>query len=159
MLASASDKSCILGPYDAENRTLDIFVPDISDFVNEVQDIDFDTVPDAGTWTITFGGQTTSSLAFNADATAVEAALEALSNIDDVTVTGNYTAGFTVTFVAPAGPVSAMTVSDTLTTTSNPVAVSIAETTPGVSGADVSANANNLVNFKCWFQNTKLAGA
>ncbi len=40
-----------------------------------------------GTYTLTFNGQTTAPLPFNADAAMVEAALEALSNIDDVAVT------------------------------------------------------------------------
>lgn len=42
----------------------------------------------AGTYTITFEGQTTAPLSWNANAAAIEAALEALSNLVGVTVTG-----------------------------------------------------------------------
>jgi hypothetical protein len=56
---------------------------------NEVQTLSLGAAT-AGTVTITFAGQTTAAIAFNATAATVQAALEALSNIDpgDVTVTG-----------------------------------------------------------------------
>jgi PKD repeat protein/glucose/arabinose dehydrogenase len=44
-----------------------------------------------GTFTLTFDGQTTAPIAFPLDNTAIESALEALSNIDDVAVTGTGT--------------------------------------------------------------------
>jgi PKD repeat protein/type 1 glutamine amidotransferase len=51
-----------------------------------------------GTFTLTFDGQTTAPIAFPLVNTEIEAALEALSNIDDVAVTG--TAARTVNFRA-----------------------------------------------------------
>ncbi|MDQ7794143.1 MAG: hypothetical protein RDU89_06985 [bacterium] len=56
---------------------------------NEVQQFDLGQAS-AGTFTISFDGETTAAIAYNATAAAVRAALEALSNIDpgDVTVTG-----------------------------------------------------------------------
>jgi len=42
-----------------------------------------------GTFTLTFDGQTTAAIAYNAAAATVAAALELLSNIDDVSVTGS----------------------------------------------------------------------
>ena len=44
-----------------------------------------------GTFTLTFDGQTTAPIAFNANAAAIQAALEGLANIEpgDVLVTGN----------------------------------------------------------------------
>ena len=58
---------------------------------------------DGGTFTLTFDGQTTSALAYNATASQVEAALEALPNITNVTVTGSGTSSdpWVVTFVDP----------------------------------------------------------
>ena len=56
-----------------------------------------------GTFTITFDGQTTAALAWNATAADVESALEALSNVTDVTVTNSSAGGvqtWTVTFLA-----------------------------------------------------------
>ena len=44
-----------------------------------------------GTFTLTFDGQTTAPIAFPLDNVAIEAALEVLSNVDDVAVTGNNT--------------------------------------------------------------------
>lgn len=159
-LASADDKRIVVGPYNADNRTLDLFVADGSTFANEVQDIDFSAVPDAGAWTITFDGQTTTSLAFGANAAAVQAALEALSNIGtgNIAVSGNYTDGFTLTFQgALAGTnVAQVTVTDTLTASATPVDVTIATTTAGASTADISADANNRVNFKVYVSSIKV---
>lgn len=55
---------------------------------NEVQSITVDA--SGGTFTITYSGQTTSALAYNASAATVQTALEALSNLapGDVTVSG-----------------------------------------------------------------------
>jgi PKD repeat protein len=44
-----------------------------------------------GTFTLTFDGQTTAPIAFPLDNAAIESALEALSNLDDVAVTGTGT--------------------------------------------------------------------
>ena len=58
--------------------------------VDEVQKIVFDAVPDGGTWFLTFGTRRTASLAFDADAAAIQVALRALKSLSAVTVTGNY---------------------------------------------------------------------
>lgn len=57
---------------------------------NEVQTIAKVGAPASGTFTITYSGQTTAAIAYNATASTIKAALEALSNIavGDVTVTG-----------------------------------------------------------------------
>lgn len=57
--------------------------------VNEVQTFDLGSAT-AGTFTITFDGQTTASIARNATAATVQAALETLSNVNpgDIVVTG-----------------------------------------------------------------------
>lgn len=59
--------------------------------------------PSGGTYTLTFAGQTTGALAYNASASTVQTALNALTSISargGVTVTGSYNSanGFTVTF-------------------------------------------------------------
>lgn len=68
---------------------------------NEIQDITFSAVPNEGNFTITFDGQTTSTLWYDAVAADVQAALEALSNVGvgNVTVTGDFTSGFTIEFI------------------------------------------------------------
>lgn len=64
---------------------------------SEVQTITIDAT--GGTFTISFDGETTTALAYNASAATVQAALEALSNIDpgDVTV-ALATLVYTITF-------------------------------------------------------------
>jgi hypothetical protein len=57
---------------------------------SEVQTVTITGTPSGGTYTLTFDGETTAAIAYNATASAVQAALEALSNIEpgDVTTTG-----------------------------------------------------------------------
>lgn len=56
-------------------------------YQNEKQSIHI-TSADGGTFTLQFRGQSTSSLAWNASAGVLKAALDALSTVDEVTVTG-----------------------------------------------------------------------
>lgn len=66
--------------------------------VNEVQTLTVDAT--GGTFTLTFDGETTAAIAENASAATVQAALEALSNLQpgDVTVTGSAGGPWTITF-------------------------------------------------------------
>lgn len=68
---------------------------------NEQQTATVTGSPTGGTFTLTFDGQTTGTIAYNASAATVESALEALSNITDVTVTGSAGGPWTVEFVDP----------------------------------------------------------
>lgn len=98
--------------------------------VNEVQTIT--VVATGGTFTVTFEGQTTTSIAFNAAASTVTSRLEALSNVGvgDVTVqrTGAGTSGnpyiWTVTFtkLLRKSNRTQMTSSSSLTGTGNSIA-------------------------------------
>lgn len=102
---------------------------------DEVQDISFDAVPDAGTWRLNFRGTDTTDLAFDDDAAAVQAALNALPFGDGITVAGDYTTGFTVTFAGDAGKQEQplIVVDDNTLTSGGPaVTITITETTPGV---------------------------
>lgn len=67
---------------------------------DEVQTVTVTGSPTGGTFTLTYSGQTTAPIAYNADPEEVEDALVALSNIGegDVAVTGNDGGPFTVTF-------------------------------------------------------------
>lgn len=102
---------------------------------NEVQTISFTAVPDAGSWSLVFDGEETSPMAFNANAAAVQSAINALSALSAVSVSGNYASGFAVTFAGADGQVNQPLFrigANTLTNTSVLVGVSIIETTQGV---------------------------
>lgn len=67
---------------------------------SEVQLVTLFAIPTAGTFTLTFGGETTAGIAYNAAASAVQSALEALSTIGsgNATVSGSAGGPYTVTF-------------------------------------------------------------
>lgn len=81
--------------------------------VPEVQQIALDPTTHGGTFTLSFGGQTTVALAYNISAADLQTALEALSSIapGDIVVTGSFPS-FVVTFQgALTGNQSAITAS------------------------------------------------
>ena len=104
--------------------------------VTEVQTITMGGTVTGGTFALTFSGQTTANIAFDATAADVEAALELLSNITDVTGGGGAlpSTAVTVDFINPAGNVDEMTVKNNLTGTSP--TVSVATTTAGVAAVN-----------------------
>ena len=82
--------------------------------IDEVQQVSNNAT--GGTFTLTFSGQTTAAMAYNAAAATVESALEALTNITAVTVTGSGTGAdpWVVTFMDPGKQnVAEMTADDT----------------------------------------------
>lgn len=101
---------------------------------NAVQTVTLGSGNTGGTFTLTFGGQTTSALAYNATSSAVSGALQALLSIGsgNVTVTGSAGGPYTVTFVEALGngPVGAITGTGSLTGGTN--TVTVAQTTTGV---------------------------
>ena len=107
---------------------------------SEVQTITITGSPTGGVFTLTFSGQTTASIDFDATAAEVRTALEALSNIDpgDVVVAGGPLPGtaVTVTFSGQyAGQdVALMTDVDAGLTGGTTPAVTVTTTTPGGSG-------------------------
>jgi uncharacterized phage protein gp47/JayE len=102
--------------------------------VNEVQKITWSAVPDTGSFAITFDGDETAILPFNANNAAIEAALEGLASLSDVTVTGSFAAGHTITFQGADGgidqPLMSVT-SNTLEAVSIPVTGPVTVLTPG----------------------------
>lgn len=73
--------------------------------INEVQTVELVPPAISGNFTLTFAGQTTANIAYNASAATVQAALEGLSNIGvgDVAVTGSAGGPWTVTFQGALG--------------------------------------------------------
>lgn len=105
----------------------------------EVQTVTITGSPTGGTFTLTFEGQTTAAIAYNATSTAVQTALEALSNIasGDITVGGAAGGPWTVTFRVGMGDVAQMTATSSLTGGTSP-SVSVATTTGGTEGYAVA---------------------
>ncbi len=92
-----------------------------SDFlvpVSAVQHIGFNRVPDGGAWSLSFGANT-AALTYSSDAAAIQTALEALGSIGagNITVAGDYTAGFTFTFAGTLAlmPQPLLVIGNTLT--------------------------------------------
>lgn len=105
---------------------------------NEVQSAAITGTPTGGTYTLTFSGQTTAPIAYNANAAAIQAALEALSNINpgDVTVSG--TGPYVITFGGQYGfaNVPAITATGSFTGGTSP-AIAVTTTTAGNPGSNV----------------------
>lgn len=119
------------------NVTLDIALFSAAN-VDEVQTVTITGSPSGGTFTLTYSGQTTAAIAYNAAASAVQSALVALSNIGvgDVTVTGSAGGPYTVTFggVLADQNVAALTASGASLTGGSSPSVSISTPTAGVKG-------------------------
>lgn len=98
----------------------------------EVQTVTITGGPTGGTFTLTYSGQTTAAIAFNAPAATVAAALNALSNLDGVAVTGAAGGPYTVTFPVSMGNAAQMTGDGSALTGGTTPAVAVATTTPGV---------------------------
>ncbi|MGB3095402.1 MAG: hypothetical protein WBB46_01535, partial [Candidatus Deferrimicrobiaceae bacterium] len=97
--------------------------------VNEIQTITDNAI--GGTFTLTFGGFTTDPIAFDASATAVEVALEALPSITDVTVVLTVPQSWEITFLDPGNQdVALLVATDSLTSG----LTTVAELTPGFAG-------------------------
>lgn len=137
-----------------------VFVQSAS--VNEAQTISITGVPTGGTYTLTFDGQTTAAITYNANAAAVTAALVALSNVDsgDITVTGTYP-NFTATFGGQyqSRNVPQMTATSSLTGGTAP-AVAIATSVAGLSNFGdnsyrVMATRNVVIDYDCFAAATK----
>lgn len=117
--------------------------------VDEEQQIDFSAVPDAGSYALEFDGQVTAGIPFNANAAAVQAALEALSNIGagNVLVAGDYAGGFVVTFQGALGALNVEQIvvnANTLEAAAIPVTITPSTNTEGVlPSVDVSAESSD----------------
>lgn len=105
----------------------------------EVQTVEVTGAPTGGTYTLTYDGQTTAPIPFDADAAAVASALVALPNLfpGDIAVDG--TNPFTVTFDAVFGDVPQITGDGAGLTGGTAPAVATATTTPGVAPAGADA--------------------
>ncbi len=106
---------------------------------SEVQRVTITGTPTGGSFTLTYAGQTTTAIAYNATPAAVQTALEALSNVGvgDIVVTGGPGPGtpYTLTFANSLAErdVAQLTAAGSFTGGSSP-AVAVTTLTPGVTG-------------------------
>jgi hypothetical protein len=98
----------------------------------EAQTVTITGNPTGGVFTLTYAGQTTADIAYNATAATVRARLEALSNLEpgDVTVTGSAGGPYTVTFTS-GEDVAQITATATGLTGGTTPGVTVATATPG----------------------------
>jgi hypothetical protein len=115
---------------------MEFYGEDLGQLTNEVQSIAITGAPVGGTFTLTFDGETTDDIAYNASAAAVKTALTALSNVGngDVATSGGAlpTSPVVVTFQGDLenADVPQMTATGTFTGGTSP-AVTVTTTTPG----------------------------
>lgn len=105
-----------------------------------------------GTWTFTYGGQTTAGLDWDASAATVQAAIQGLSSVGsgNMTVTGtDVNTGYTITAANTLGyqPLVEPTINGGSLTGSTPV-LQIATTVAGALGDDVYIDNNRTVPIK-----------
>ncbi|HEX2262734.1 MAG TPA: hypothetical protein VHH52_03095 [Pseudonocardiaceae bacterium] len=112
--------------------------------VDEVQTVTVTGSPTGGTFTITYDGQTTAGIAYNANAAAVQTAIDNLSNVDpgDVVVTG--TGPYTLTWDSALGNVSQVTASGAGLTGGSSPGVTVGTTTGGSALTDIGYRAPEI---------------
>lgn len=115
---------------------------------DEVQLVTITGSPTGGTFTLTYGGQTTAAIAYNAAAATVQTDLEALSTIGagNVSVSGSAGGPYTVEFIGDlAGqPLSEMTASGASLTGGTSPSVTVVTLTDGLTGEDVTLSDGTL---------------
>lgn len=119
-----------------------------ADGANEVQLVTITGTPAGGTFTLTFDGETTAGIVFNATAAAVQAALLALASLalGDVVVTGSAGGPYTLTFGGDftEDDVATLTASALGLTGGTAPAVAVTTPTPGAAGAiEIVESLNN----------------
>ena len=110
--------------------------------VNAKQTLTPDLAPTAGTFTITLGTETTAAIAYDANAAAIKAALELLTAITTVTVTGTMATAVVIEFTGADinKHFATMSVTETLTTTTS-VAVTVQQYGSAVESYTTAINA------------------
>ena len=111
--------------------------------VDEVQTIGFSATPTGGSFKLNYNGEITATIAFGDAASDVQTALNALSSLSGVTVSGSFAADFVVTFASDDGkqPQPILVEDSNTLTNGGAVTITITETTPGEYQAQVDCQA------------------
>lgn len=86
-------------------------------FTTGVQTISFSSVPTVGTWTVTYDGNTSGSLAYNISAADLQTALRLVTGLGSVTVSGTAGVSYAVTMTGATASGSATSIPAMTTTT------------------------------------------
>lgn len=127
---------------------------------DEVQQLTITGTPTGGTFTLTYSGQTTGAIAYNATAAVVQAALVALSNIadGDVFCYGGPLPGnaINVHFAATLGAtnVGAITTTDSLTGGSTPATAILTPAAGAAAYADIAQQPVSVSEQNVYFDST-----
>jgi len=89
-------------PSSTTGEVVELFAP-VDSGQDEIQKLTYSSVPDSGDFKLKFGTETTVAIAFGAANSAIEAAIEGLKQLSDVTVSGSFAAGHTLTFAGNDG--------------------------------------------------------
>ena len=117
--------------------------------IAEVQTLAATTLPTDGTFTLTYEGETTAAIAYNALPAAIQSALEALSNVnpDDIEVGGtrlSQAGDTTFTFRDTAGDVNMISINSGGLTPSDPSNYVFAEQTKGNNYGWIKRSSNTI---------------
>jgi uncharacterized phage protein gp47/JayE len=113
-----------------DNRFISLDNGEIHAGINEIQRLTFSAVPASGTWAITYDGQTTGPIAHNASNATIQSALNGLSNLSGVVVTGNYSSYIQIEFAGSDGEKDHIMVTTTNTLQdglTNPITITATE--------------------------------
>jgi hypothetical protein len=92
------------GPSSTVIRGREFVIPIDTMIGEETQLISFSAVPTSGNFFVTYDGNDSALIAFDDTATEVQLALRDVAGLEGVTVSGNYTSGFTVTMSGIQSP-------------------------------------------------------
>jgi flagellar hook-associated protein 2 len=117
--------------------------------IAEVQELTPTTTASGGTFTLTYDGETTAAINFNASTGTIETALEALSNVNpgDITVGGtrlNQAGATTFTFRDTVGDVNMISIDPTNLTPSDPSNYVFTEQTKGDNYGWIKRSSNTI---------------
>lgn len=110
---------------------------------DEIQTITFSATPSAGSFKLVHDGNETSLINWDDTNTDVQNALNALSSLSAVTVSGSFAAGFVVTFAGVDGKQEQplLTTDSNTLTNGGAVTITVTETTPGIYQGQVNCTA------------------
>lgn len=119
------------GDPDAKFQTIEEVI--LGTGVDEIQTISFSATPTGGSFKLKYNTEITASIAFDDVAADVQTALNALSSLSGITVSGSFAADFVITFAGDDGkqPQPLLVEDSNTLTNGGAVTITITETTPG----------------------------